>query len=439
MSRIIGIRHRWKDLAGPEEENSEERRRFEEKPTLVAIKDGDEFKHYKLETETDELDFLLGKFPIGWRELGDESTGDILARHIVEEKKGKQPTGRTLVPESYEGFRTGDVVVMSLGGSGDRFAYALSRRGEEIGAEVFRIEPGELNRERNLTGGEKEGDPLLLIELFKKRSALFRLCGTRDRDQIRVSEVFRSRKVTQDARKATAQRLRQRLIGGIFLSDEGRFPEGLIEDMYDEVAANDAILRAVTAEESYCDEVLKKTVSALRVYREVLQPIEGVGPTIAAGIISAVGDIRRFPTEAKFKAFVGLHVLGSDFKKMSSGTVRVNGDSVMARRRGGNRQVSDWNPTARQSFFLLGEQFNRRPNTPWGKKLREYKAKFRLKYPEPVVGQNGKLRFTNMHIHKRAIWRTVTKFAENLYRTWRRIEREEEARESQATLSERTA
>lgn len=41
-----------------------------------------------------------------------------------------------------------------------------------------------------------------------------------------------------------------------------------------------------------------------------------------------------------------------------------------------------------------------------------------------MTGTNGKLRFTDGHIHRRAVWRTVTKFAEHLYRSWRRLERE---------------
>ena len=424
MSRMIGIRHRWKDLAG-----DEEGKKFEDKPTLITVKDGDECRSYKLETETDELDFLLGRFVIRWHALGDgESTDGVFARHVVIEKKKGVPTGRTLVPESYDGFRAGDVALMTLGGSGDRFAYSLSRHGEEIGADVLRIEPGELKRARDAADRKKEDDPKLLIELYGNTSHLFRYCGPRDRDQIKVAEALNARQAAQDARKATAQRLHQRLIGGIFLSDEGKYPEGKIEDVYDEAAANNVILKAITAEETRCDKELKAIVAPLRVYQDVFEPIEGCGHALAARIIASVGDIRRFPTEAKFKAFVGVHVLGSDLKKMAPGTARVDGDSVMARRRRG--QVSDWNPTARQAFFLLGDQFNRRPHTFWGKKLLEYKAKFRAKYPEPVTGQNGKLRFTAGHIHKRAMWRTVTKFAEHLYRTWRRIEREAEARES---------
>ena len=84
MRRIIGIRHRWKDLAGYE--GDDEGRKIEERPTRVTVSSGEGLKHYKLETETDELDFLLGRFVTRWRSLGDgESTGDIFARHVIVE------------------------------------------------------------------------------------------------------------------------------------------------------------------------------------------------------------------------------------------------------------------------------------------------------------------------------------------------------------------
>lgn len=413
MSRIIGMRHRWKDLAGKEGEEGGD---FELKPTVVVVKDPGNTVTYKLETETDELDFLIGKYPTVWRPAEEgESLEGFFARHVRPEPK----KDRTMVPAAYDGYRKDDVVVMALGGSGDRLAYALSKRGEEIGAGVYRIEPGELKKVRDTKGWDKERDPELLMELFATSVHLFRACGPRDRDQIKVAQALEARQSAQDERKAVAQRLRQRLIGQIFLTEEGHYPEGTIEDAYEAAEANDTILKVLKAEEARCDRDLKRIVEKLEVYRAVFEPIEGCGHALAARIIASVGDIRRFPTDAKFKAFVGVHVLGKDGKKMPSGTERTEGDSIMARRRRG--QVADWAPTARQAFFLLGDQFNRRPRTPWGQKLLAYKVKFREKYPEPIE-VDGKKRYTNGHIHKRAIWRTVTKFAEHLYREWRKLE-----------------
>ena len=89
----------------------------------------------------------------------------------------------------------------------------------------------------------------------------------------------------------------------------------------------------------------------------------------------------------------------------------------------------------------------------WGKKLLEYKEKFRKTHPlvevyvtktvggktvREVMGSYDpsetrpkhlksatmKTRYTNIHIHKMAYWRTATKFAEWLYKEWWALEEE---------------
>src|SRR4051812_40116536 len=61
MTRIIGIRHRRKKTA-----------EGEARPTTVAIVNDGKQKCYDLETETDELDFLLGRFPISHEPVLDQ-------------------------------------------------------------------------------------------------------------------------------------------------------------------------------------------------------------------------------------------------------------------------------------------------------------------------------------------------------------------------------
>ncbi len=501
-NRVIGITHRVKQIV----RNGEVQ---EARPTLISISvDGRVTRTHELETETDELDFLLGRFPTSWSTV--EATDDVntfLSHHVKWKKMGKEvPEGYNpkhlkldadgfyyiahKVPSAYDGFSNGDVVVMCLGGSGDRLAYALSRRGDAIDAAVYRVPPYVLKHERDKRDSDKKEDHLLLASLFHERSELFQLCGARDRDLIRVTEAFRHRMEAQVERIGCEHRLRQRFIGSIFLSPTGQYPEGKIEDAYEAVAANDVILSALVSEEKRREAELRKIVQSLDVWQEIFAPIEGVGEMIAARFISAVGDIRRFESAPKFKAFAGVHVFGADGKKSPKGTDPSGGKFV--RRRTGT--VSDWNPTLRQALFLLGDQFNRRPNSVWGQKLREYKAKFRAKYPEPVVShrdlivsvtriasyferhgifvslsnfdfssvdgvyeyhracitsanEQGKdldvqkvemlldelpssvsnagivTKYTNGHIHKMATWRTLTKFAEWLWREWSRLEK----------------
>jgi hypothetical protein len=103
-------------------------------------------------------------------------------------------------------------------------------------------------------------------------------------------------------------------------------------------------------------------------------------------------------TAAKLKKFLGVHVLP---------------DGSFARRRHG--EVANWHPDGRQGLFLLGsEQFGMyQAKSEWGMYLKLMKLHFREVHPE-VVEVGGKKRYTNGHIHNMAIWRTLTRFVEQM-------------------------
>lgn len=443
-NRIIGIRHRRKKTA-----------EGEARPTTVFI------TGYKnpldLETETDELDFLLNRFPVDhepvgdqdvdwvvldrdgkvvggtvrphqckWKKVKKEEVVECRQNHIRQwlDEKGLPVTERiTKIPCAFDGLRQGDKVAMVLGGSGDRFASALSRRCEEIGSEVFRIPPFQLKEKRG--DNDKDDDHKLLAELLAQNPHLFQKLLAKDRALIRVREAFFLRQDAQRARIGCEQRLYQSLVGRIFLSEDGKYPEGLIEDQYDQLKASDTILQGLLAEEKRREAEMKQVVRSLEIWEKIFDPIEGCGERIAAGIISALGDIRRFVvadgkrkkdrTIHKVKAFCGVHVMqGGKHKDVAP-------EKSFPRRRAG--QLSNWSPLARQSLFLLMDQFNRRPGSVWGQKLLEYKEKLHAKYPEPIevsVNGNGKMvkKFTKGHIHKTALWKTITKFVEWMASEW---------------------
>lgn len=360
MARIIGIRHRIKKTA-----------EGESRPTQVCIlgADGAVVETYDLKNEEAELAFSLGQLP-----------------------RGKQ----------LDGFVTGDIIAMALGGSGDCLAFALSRRGEEINAKVLRLPPYRLNDARG--EADKSEDARLLAELAFCQPDLFTEVSPRDRHIILVRESLRARQEVMEARVGCEQRLRQRVIGAAFTKIGGLFEEGMIERAYDAEKANDNVLENLILEEGRRQRELERALVGLDVYEEVLKPVEGLGPLIAARLIAAVGNIGRFATEAKFKAFCGVHVLP---------------DGRFPRRR--RNELSNWNPVARQALFLLADQFNRRPDSHWGQVLRRYKLELRARHPEEI-GENGKKRYTDGHIHKMAIWRTLTKFVEWLFREWKTLD-----------------
>ncbi len=278
MGRIIGIRHRVKQTA-----------EGEARPTEVFIINGDNEQSFKLEDETAELEFIVGRFPISYREVVmGEDISIFKPRHIKWRKTqgdeliskypreylslGDKITVVSKVPDAYDGLRAGDAIAMVLGGSGDRLAYAFSRRGEEIGAKVLRIPPSVLKERR----GEqlKEYDVKTLAVLAYSSPELFYQVTPRDRDLIKVSESLRARRDAQKDRIACEQRLRQRFIGRIFLSDSGYYPEGSIEDEYDKMKATDIILRNLIGEEKEREKELRKAVNELNVWHAIFSPIK---------------------------------------------------------------------------------------------------------------------------------------------------------------------
>lgn len=506
MTRFIGIRHRCKAT----KEN-------EARPTTVAIRIGGKVQKHDLADETAELDFLLARLPVKWRAVEEDekvvwfdakaAPDGVRQRHCKwREIKDGEDTARldldkvvqgadgiarylVKVPSAYEGIRKGDTIGMILGGSGDRFAAALSRRGENVGATAWRIPPFVLKALRG--EASKDDDHFLLTRLIAEQKDMFYLMRLRDREGIRVKEALDLRQQAMKARIGCEQRMLQALIGRSFLSEDGYYPEGIIKDEFDKLKANDTIYQALVAEEALRDKELEKAVKAVEIWRRILEPIPGCGPRLAAGLIAPIGDIRRFQVEPDPERMLQLyersqqleldghferdkvHVadrITSDMKPFqilqfvrawqekngfaaeaqllteaiachrerhklrraayNKGKAKLKAfcgvhciDGKFARRRKG--KDSNWNPTARQALYLLGDlQFNRRPDTLWGKKLLEYKAKLRDAHPD-VVEVDGKKRYTNGHIHKMALWRTLTKFVEALYGAWTRIEKEQ--------------
>lgn len=438
--RYIGIQHRRKKTATGEA-----------RPTRVFIVNGDDSGNnteYELEDEMSELDFVHSLFPVQFRSVQEsDDLATFKPSHIKWRKLKKDESicgisenrwrmdGKVCmvvekVPCAYDGLMSGDVVGMVLGGSGDRFAFALSRRGEEIGASVYRLPSFVLKDERGES--DKDDDATTLALLVHNEQSKFYLVNRRERELISLTQAYRDRMDAMKARMGCEQRIHQNLVGLIFCSEEGQYPEGTIEVLYEQAKSNDKILQGYVAEEETRNKNLAKILGQLSIYEELFQTIEGVGPAIAARLIVAIRDIRRFATDAKLKAYLGVHVMNGG----KYGERPMNKQFV--RRRAG--EVANWQDDGRQALYLLVDQFNRRPDSVWGKKLREIKARLREKHPEAVEVE-GKKRYTDGHIHKMAMWRTATKFTQWLWREWTRLETNPEyaQRAKQARLDKEEA
>ncbi len=499
--RVIGFRHRIKKTA-----------KGEARPTQVAIRtvSTGAVISLALDTETDEVDFVLGRYPTKWRKAEEgEDLSAFAKHHVVPVKKGSTDMK---VPAAYEGLSTGDAVVTTLGGSGGYFALASARRGQKIGAAVYRITPGGLKDARG-EDGDKDKDAELLVTLFMDGVQKFYDVRERDGAGILVTELLRSRTEAMQARIACGQRLRGQAIGSAFRQAGENVDVfkgiGNIEAEFDRLKATDAVYMALETEELRRFRELTKSVEAMDVYADIFDSVDGAGPATAARIIAAVGDVRRFqvkvdqkeidrlrseihaceelagvdtwdPNDLGLVSYEGdasaetakaawqeaverkdrkrqIQIVRSNLRRAGAeseaetldeslrlreqigalhrkaeqrgenkflafcgvGLRMEDGKGVFMRRKAGAR--ANWQPEARQGFYLLGDQWNKRPDSVWGKKLREVKAKLRATHPEPVKNEKKTL-YTDGHIQRMAVWRTITLFAKWLYREWVKLE-----------------
>jgi hypothetical protein len=399
--------------------------REETRPTLIAVKKDGAVYTCELEDEQAELDFVLGRFPVAFRNIeSPEDLKGVLTHQIKWRrlKKNEKPESysvellrrstdgfelATKVPARYDGLKQGDHVGIVMSGAGNRFAFALSTRGEKIGdVRVMRVPSFVLSRERG--EASKDNDHMLLANLAETHPEFFYDVTAREREKIVVAELYRDRREVQHERIKAEQRLRSRLIGQIFLSEGGQCPEGAIEDEFKRARANSIITHSLREEEKKCEAKLRVAVRKLEVWRRIFNAIEGCGEVLTARIVSEIVDIRRFATAPGLKKVAGVHVMPDG--------------SFVRRRRG---QISGYRPDLRQALYLLVDQFVKRPDSLWGRRYRLYKKFQRQYHPEVVDTEEGKTQFSDMHIHRRAIWRTASRFVEWLHREWWRIEKEE--------------
>ncbi|BCJ86647.1 hypothetical protein skT53_16320 [Effusibacillus dendaii] len=106
-----------------------------------------------------------------------------------------------------------------------------------------------------------------------------------------------------------------------------------------------------------------------------LQSVPGIGPVLAAGILSEIGDIHRFKDQASLAKYAGL-----TWSKHQSGKFEADARKMI---RSGNRYLR---------YYLIEAANSVQRNLP------EYRAYYQQKYRE-----------VNKHQHKRALALTARK------------------------------
>jgi hypothetical protein len=128
------------------------------------------------------------------------------------------------VPQRYAGPLPGDKMAMIFGGSGDYFAYALSRKGKEVGASIHRIPPFALKAERERD--DKTEDATLLATLCRDQPGLFFEVLDPDIALIRLRMAADQRRQAQRDRIACGNRVNRLTVGAIFCREDYLFRLG---------------------------------------------------------------------------------------------------------------------------------------------------------------------------------------------------------------------
>lgn len=428
--RKIGVTHRVKATVDGES-----------RPTIVVIRNPDGHTYrIELNNEQEELDFVLGQFPVKYRKIEPEDDPlKFRSWHLKRASKAKKAEV-THVPTDFDGLRAKDTVVLMFGGSGDYLAYGISTQAEVVGAAVKRIAPFKLAEVRGERS--KDDDASLLVETYCVQPDLFSSVRPRDKAITLARVTVRQFLEVQRERIAAGNRFRQAFYGRAFTL-ANLDPSIDITEACNRAEKEDAGMCKLEADEK---SALAAVTSALRgcdVYQALFDPIEGVGPSIGGRILTAISDVSRFKNKYKLRMFCG---------------VAVGNDGKFLRRRKG--QNSNWNPQARQGLWLLGDQMNRRPYSVWGRRLTANLEKLRTKHPHPVVvvssgdhkieysldgvvarrvgtGSNYELfvgadtwvkisgitRYGPLHLRKQALWRTLTDFSDWVFYQWWNIEK----------------
>ncbi len=425
MPRIIGIRHQEKGtVAG------------EMRPTqFFILEDDGASSTLEFEDVLGELNWLVGKYALGFREVTDRTedlsmhAGSIKFGPCAEgenlsgfhpsqllKEKGKVKVARK-VPSLYDGVRPDDIYVAMMGGSGHQLVAGLSARLEKLGGSgaAYHVPPNRI-ADRYGKDRDKDNDAFLVIGFFKSNPELFYKVLVQDRLIANVKSCWANRKAAQFARIAHGLRLRKVALLKAYAEPEAYAGAGLeVETL--KFIAGDIDTKDLESDESAATTALKNAVEATEVWTKIFDPLEGVGPAIAGGIIAAIGDIRRFKTPWQLAKFCGVACVTKDVK--GSPLARA----TIQRRRSG--EFSGWNNDARKCLWNFADQCNRRPSSVWGQHLLAIKAKTLELHPEPVeeTSSTGKKikRYTKGHIHKMAIWRLQTDFICVIWRQWKRV------------------
>jgi len=190
-------------------------------------------------------------------------------------------------------------------------------------------------------------------------------------------------------------------------------------------------------------KLIVKQLKNHALYLQYLTKITGVGPLIAAGMISYIDDIEKFDTVSSLWQYCGygMNRFCTACKKPTSIEVKYetgkiakklhplevcpicHGDTITILQKRTTGYQSNWNDRLKVLAWKASGSFVKQSasKSKYRKLYDKIKKEERKNHPLKIV-EKGKTTFNDGHIHNRAMRKVAKIFLAHLWQTWRRQE-----------------
>ena len=190
-------------------------------------------------------------------------------------------------------------------------------------------------------------------------------------------------------------------------------------------------------------KLIVKQLKNHALYLQYLTKITGIGPLIAAGMISYIDDIEKFDTVSSLWQYsgYGMNRFCEACKKPTSIEVKYDtgkiakklhplevcpichGDTVTILQKRTPGYQSNWNDRLKVLAWKASGSFVKQSasKSQYRKLYDKVKKEERKNHPKKIVSK-GKTTFNDGHIHNRAMRKVAKIFLAHLWQTWRRQE-----------------
>lgn len=286
---------------------------------------------------------------------------------ILHSENGEEPKKNDEVDtlEFVNSINPGDELWLAMGSTNASVALGAQERGARVFQLSFtRAKPylgGDTEEESEGTRRKTKIKPEDVWRLSREAPGIFYPTNTLQSEVLAVISAWQELLADMEARKAYANRERARIRHHSIITGQFSTAKELDEHLDALVGAkdpSDPMVHRYLAKEKEDEGHLKKALHGSRVYRRVFEPIQHMGPRVAARFITGIERIERFPEPGDLMIYAGM--------------MGPRGGPLPSRK----RSAKTGEPLARSSVlnnacYMFQEQmFKWGVNSPYGQALR---------------------------------------------------------------------